>query len=439
MILNRSRSRKTHREIVVLPPLGPAHGLAQPVQAQGAVGQVGQRIVQRLVAELLLHGLAVGDVAEAEPHAQRLAADAGHGPADHAEPADLALGVLDAEVQGVAPVGVGLHQVGVPGILVVLDDDLADQAGVFEESLLGIAGDPLAGRGAVVDGLVRADPDLPVVGEVRDGPVPLLAFLKHAHQSFALALDQGLLLLAEAGLPDDVQGEQGADQQDAHEDRGDAVAINRDLLFQVLQVQAGSDDPAPGREQADVGQLVADAARLVLPLPVVVHELVLPLFRGLDELREQPLAVPVAEVGQVLAVQLRAVGVHDHARSQVRDPEVVHVVVAVAGGLEQLHAELPGVVAGDLAAPGHVVQAGQGGDDRVGDLQHAVLLGLEEGGFDGGQEVEKDRTGEQHKHYRRREQDPDGGEFEVMGPLVLRHGFRSVLSDSFLFLHLYSV
>ena len=62
-----------------LAPARAPQRLAEAVEEQRAVGQPGERVVQRAVGELELGALALGDVARDAHHLQRLAAGAAHG------------------------------------------------------------------------------------------------------------------------------------------------------------------------------------------------------------------------------------------------------------------------------------------------------------------------------------------------------------------------
>ena len=117
--------QKDQGEVVGLAAVGALHGLAHAVQAQGAVGQGGQRIVQGQVAQLQLHLLAAGDVAQGDARAERPAVAAHDLALGLADPAQVAVLVPDAEVQVVVhaqePVGVeaspGVQVLGVDKLL----------------------------------------------------------------------------------------------------------------------------------------------------------------------------------------------------------------------------------------------------------------------------------------------------------------------------------
>ena len=62
MTLKLSRSRNSTATLLPSPILD--QGVLEPVHEQRPVRQAGQRVVERLIAELLLQGLALGDVLE---------------------------------------------------------------------------------------------------------------------------------------------------------------------------------------------------------------------------------------------------------------------------------------------------------------------------------------------------------------------------------------
>ena len=68
------------------------HGVGEPVEKQGAVGQAGERVVEGLVVELLFEGAAVGDIAAVEHDGADvgLIEEVGH---DGVDGAPLAVGV----------------------------------------------------------------------------------------------------------------------------------------------------------------------------------------------------------------------------------------------------------------------------------------------------------------------------------------------------------
>ena len=85
-----------------------------------------------------------------------------------------------------------------------------------------------------------------------------------------------------------------------------------DLPLDVLEIETGPEDPAPGRELLDVGLLGLQPVRVVLPLPDVFDVGVVPVAEDVGELDEDPDAAGILEIGDVPAVQVGPVGVHDH-------------------------------------------------------------------------------------------------------------------------------
>ena len=73
-----------------------AHGVLEAVQEQHAVRQAGQRVVQRVVLELGLRALALGDVGLRAGDARRPAVDRAHGEAARQHPAVAAVAAAHA-------------------------------------------------------------------------------------------------------------------------------------------------------------------------------------------------------------------------------------------------------------------------------------------------------------------------------------------------------
>ncbi|MBK6898215.1 MAG: hypothetical protein IPH09_02725 [bacterium] len=199
-------------------------------------------------------------------------------------------------------------------------------------------------------------------------------------------------LVARAQQEDQQQRHRRKDQQGR---RLQPPGHRRHLAIDVVGVDAGADDPAPGREALDVGKLRHDARGVVLPLPHVVDVAGALAAHDVDHRDEDQLAVRVGEGGQVAALEVGPVGVDDHPRLQVVDPEVVLALLAVVeaadlqdgGGLGLLAREPPGALLG--------LVAGQDVPGRLGQLADHEPLLVHHRAAQGGQEVEEDHAGEE--------------------------------------------
>ncbi|MNQ81078.1 hypothetical protein D3C85_960830 [compost metagenome] len=125
-------------------------------------------------------------------------------------------------------------------------------------------------------------------------------------------------------------GKQQEGQHQAYPEQGAQHLLI--LGFDVVHIDAGADDPVPGGEALDVGDL---AYRLLHPglWPVIGY---LPRAlrpRQIGEGHEQPEPLFILHPGEILAVQLGFHGVHHHGGVAVVDPEVV--VGAIAQPLDQ--------------------------------------------------------------------------------------------------------
>ena len=119
------------------------------------------------------------------------------------------------------------------------------------------------------------------------------------------------------------QGQQHATEQD--DDQADARSLEgllHELLANVVNVDAGTQNPAPGLEQLNIRNL---RHRRVMPglWPAVIDGAGAVLLDHADHDIEQFGAVRVLVVLQGFAIQFRVGRMHDHARMQVVDPEIV--------------------------------------------------------------------------------------------------------------------
>ncbi len=101
------------------------------------------------------------------------------------------------------------------------------------------------------------------------------------------------------------------------------------FLLNIFHVEACADHPAPRREAGDIGLLRLQAAWVIRPLPDIVH---IPLLMAADDLGEfdkDADSARVFEFGEIFSVQIRAIGMHDHARVHILQPEIILVFMAV--------------------------------------------------------------------------------------------------------------
>ncbi len=115
----------------------------------------------------------------------------------------------------------------------------------------------------------------------------------------------------------------GDDQHDECNPGG----LAQQYCVHVVDIDAGADDPAPGFEGAYVRHLVYRRIG-TRTRPHVIDEACAIRLGHRDEFDEQVLAVGVLRSAQILALELRLGRMHDHARSEIVDPEIVFTVVA---------------------------------------------------------------------------------------------------------------
>eukprot|EP01132_Coremiostelium_polycephalum_P015735 gene15735-biopygen7833 len=127
----------------------------------------------------------------------------------------------------------------------------------------------------------------------------------------------------------DQHHQQGHDQRDHQANHRGFPHLAAELALHVIDIHAGTDDPAPGFEQLYIGGL--GHRRIGAGFgPAVIHH---PGALGLGqdhELVEHRKAVRIADGRQVLAVELGVGRVHDHHGREIVDPEVVVLSVAQA-------------------------------------------------------------------------------------------------------------
>ena len=182
----------------------------------------------------------------------------------------------------------------------------------------------------------------------------------------------------------------------------------------VVEVDAAADDPAPGCESHDIGDLGHRVlfARLG---PVIIDEALAVLLHHRDELVEQVFAVGILEARHVLAFELGLGGMHQDLGRHVVDPEVLDVVVA--------HVADYGQRTGLRCFAGHLALACRLlvlGDDTVGHLDQVAHLFLAV--FEQQAALGVEHAGEQH------DQGDDRRKYGCEQPGVQRHVF--------MFLHL---
>ena len=103
----------------------------------------------------------------------------------------------------------------------------------------------------------------------------------------------------------------------------------------VVDVQAGADNPAPFLEERHKGELGLGLVSPVLG-PQVVDKAFALFLGDPGKLDEQMLPVGVLVVGEVLAVHLGFVRVHDHGGVQVVDPEIIFALGTVTETLDEV-------------------------------------------------------------------------------------------------------
>ncbi len=122
------------------------------------------------------------------------------------------------------------------------------------------------------------------------------------------------------------------DCRDQQADQREARQVVPELLLDVVHIDAGTDDPAPGFEQLHVGDLRNRVLFTGLGPHVVNQSGAVTPGNG-DHLVEQLLAFRVLDLRQILTVELRLHRMHDHLRAEIVDPEVVLTVVAEQANL----------------------------------------------------------------------------------------------------------
>ncbi|MNZ75871.1 hypothetical protein D3C78_943590 [compost metagenome] len=154
-------------------------------------------------------------------------------------------------------------------------------------------------------------------------------------------------------------GKQQEGQHQAYPEQGAQHLLI--LGFDVVHIDAGADDPVPGGEALDVGDL---AHRLLHPGlgPVVGHLSRALRLRQIGEGHKQPEPLLVLHPGEILAVQLGFHGVHHHGGVAVIDPEVILLAVAqpldrreglgLGAPLVELPLAYPGLESGHQAVGG---------------------------------------------------------------------------------------
>ncbi|MNP02694.1 hypothetical protein D3C76_945550 [compost metagenome] len=164
-----------------------------------------------------------------------------------------------------------------------------------------------------------------------------------------------------AGNQQDQRAEHQGDRQ--QNDEG-LYQLAAELDLHVVDVDARAHDPAPGLEQFDVGNLLHRRVGTRLG-PAVVHQPGAIAFGRGDHFVEQRLAVRIECTGHALALEL-GIGVHDHARVEVFEPEVVLAVVA------QVAHDRDGLLLRLLTTEALAFQALEVAQDAAGGLDHVA-------------------------------------------------------------------
>jgi len=162
-------------------------------------------------------------------------------------------------------------------------------------------------------------------------------------------------------------GDEGADGQPPEQQLD---GVGTELGLDVVDVDAGTDHPAPGREALDEGNLGHPFLGTRLG-PQVIDEAGALRLDDLVELDEQELAVLVLDLVQRLAFQFGLDRMHDHGVVQVVDPEIFDLVVA--HGADCGGSAFLGFLDGNPAFAGLLFVVGQRG---VGNLDQVAYLGL---------------------------------------------------------------
>jgi hypothetical protein len=168
--------------------------------------------------------------------------------------------------------------------------------------------------------------------------------------------------------------EQRAEHRDSGGDLDQPGRDQTDFPLHVVQIQSRTHDPAPRFELLNERLLGLQAVRIVLPLPDVFDVRLLPITQRVYDLHEDPAAQGVLKTRQVVAVEIRPVGVHDHAGVQVGDPEVVLPIVAVAQVLNAGDRGPTGFVLREAPEPDLGLVFRQDAESDVGQLPDHVAL-----------------------------------------------------------------
>ncbi len=137
------------------------------------------------------------------------------------------------------------------------------------------------------------------------------------------------LLQRPRDAPGDERGDHQNERQDHGQDHQRALRRGPFLRQEIVDVDAGADHPAPGREALDIAQLGLRLLGADLG-PVIVDIALAAGPHLVQHLGEEALAGFVLEVRQHLANELLRDRVHQQAAFQIRHEEIV--VLAVAQG-----------------------------------------------------------------------------------------------------------
>ena len=163
-------------------------------------------------------------------------------------------------------------------------------------------------------------------------------------------------------------------------------------------------DPAPRLEALDVGLLGLQAFGVVLPLPDVVDVALALALHERGELHEDGHPPRIGEAVQLLAIEVRAVGMHDHARLLVLDPEVVLALRAIAQLFDEPGSGTLRLVTCQSAGLLVTLEGGQDAPGGIGELPDRLSLALHERLLEGGQD-EAPEGGQEEEHGGQRRDD----------------------------------
>ncbi len=189
---------------------------------------------------------------------------------------------------------------------------------------------------------------------------------------------------------------QAHQQRDHHAQQRSVTQLSSELGLYVVHVDARADDPAPGLEQLDEGRLGNRFASPGLG-PAVIHRPRPLLARQRSHFVEYRKTIRIPDARQVLAIELGIGRMHDHARGQVVDPEVV--VMVIAQRPHHLQGLLLGRVAAQRAGGLQLLEMHQYTCGRFHHMPGFLSLGLVQVAVDLAQHQQTKRQQHGYRHY----------------------------------------